>query len=80
VVEQKCKEGAIVVVGWETVTVPGGSFRALHFRDEDDEGWMSADLGFPLVRFVSKKNGTMELTGHGSDATSSITETPQVMH
>lgn len=80
VIEQKCKKGAIQVLGWETVTVPGGSFRALHIKDGDDEAWASSELGFPLVRFVSKKNGTMELTGHGNDAKSSITETPQAMH
>jgi hypothetical protein len=79
-IEQKCKQGAIQVLGWETVRVPGGSFRTLHFKDGDDEGWVSTELGFPLVRFVSKKSGTMELTGHGADAKSTITETPEVMH
>lgn len=78
-IEQKCKQGAIQVLGWETVTVPGGSFRTLHFKDGDDEGWLSPDLGFPLVRVVTAKHGTMELTGHGTDAKSSITETPQTM-
>ncbi len=79
-IEQKCKKGAIQVVGWEAVTVPAGTFRALHFKDGDDEGWVSLELGFPLVRFISKSAGTMELTGHGTDAKSSITETPQAMH
>lgn len=78
-IEQKCKQGAIQVLGWETVTVPGGSFRTLHFKDGEDEGWVSLELGFPLVKFVSKKSGTMELTGHGADAKSSITETPEAM-
>jgi hypothetical protein len=78
-IEDKCKKGAVQVVGWETVTVPAGSFRALHFKDGDDEAWASPELGFPLVRLISKKGGTMELTGHGSDAQSSITETPKEM-
>lgn len=77
--EQKCKKGAVQVLGWERVSVPAGSFRALHFKDGDDEAWLSPELGFPLVKYVSKKNGTMELTGHGTDAKSSITETPQSM-
>lgn len=80
VIEQKCKKGAIQVLGWETVTVPAGSFRALHIKDGDDEAWASLELGFPMVKFLSKKGGTMELTGHGGDAKSTITETPQVMH
>lgn len=80
VLEQKCKKGGVEVLGWETVSVPAGNIRALHIRDGDDEAWASLDLGFPLVKFVSKKNGTMELTAHGGDARSSITETPQVMH
>lgn len=78
-IEQKCKQGAVQVLGWETVSVPAGRFRALHFRDGDDEAWVSPELGFPLVRYTSTKAGTMELTGHGADAKSSITETPQAM-
>jgi hypothetical protein len=77
-IEQKCQKGAVDVLGWETVSVPAGGFRALHFRDGDDEAWLSPELGFPLVKLVSKQ-GTLELTGHGSDAQSSITETPQSM-
>ena len=77
--EQKCKKGAVQVLGWEAVQVPGGSFHALHFRDGDDEAWLARDLGFPLVRYVSKNAGTIELTSHGADAKSSITETPQSM-
>lgn len=78
-IEQKCKKGQVQVLGWETVQVPGGSFRALHFKDGEDEAWLSKELGFNLVRYVSPRSGTMELTGHGSDAKSSISETPQSM-
>jgi len=78
-IEQKCKKGTVHVVGWETVVVPAGRFRSLHFVDGDDEAWLSPELGFPLVKYVSKRAGTMELTGHGADASSSITETPQSM-
>lgn len=79
-IEQKCKKGAVQVIGWESVTVAGGTFRALHFKDGDDEAWVSTELGFPLVKVVSQRGGTMELTGHGADAKSTITETPQSMH
>jgi hypothetical protein len=79
-IEQKCKQGAVQVIGWESVTVAGGTFRALHFKDGADEAWVTPEIGFPLVRFVSQKSGTMELTGHGADAKSTITETPQSMH
>jgi hypothetical protein len=65
------------VVGWETVSVPAGSFRALHIRQKDgNEGWVTLDHQFGLVKAVTR-DGTMELTGRGSDATSSITETPR---
>jgi hypothetical protein len=67
------------VVGWETVSVPAGSFRALHIRQKDgNEGWVTLDHQFGLVKAVTR-DGTMELTGRGSDATSSITETPRSM-
>lgn len=67
------------VVGWETVSVPAGSFRALHIRQKDgNEGWVTLDHQFGLVKAVTR-DGTMELTGRGSDATSSITETPRNM-
>jgi len=78
-IEEKCKKGSVQVLGWESVSVPAGSFRALHFRDGDDEAWLSPELGFPLVKYISTKAGTLELTGHGGDARSSITETPQAM-
>jgi hypothetical protein len=78
-IEQKCRQGGVQVVGWETVTVPAGRFRALHIKDGTDDAWVSPELGFPLVKFVSPKTGTMELTGHGSDARTSISETPRDM-
>jgi hypothetical protein len=66
------------VVGWEEVTVPAGTFRALHVRHahEKTEAWIRPELYFGLVR-ATTKDGTMVLTGHGTDARSAITETPQ---
>ncbi|MFN2570346.1 MAG: hypothetical protein ABR537_01850 [Gemmatimonadales bacterium] len=69
------------LVGWEQVTVPAGSFRALHLRQASSgtEAWIQPSLGFPMVKAVLKDNGTMELAGQGTGAKSSITETPREM-
>ncbi len=68
-----------MVVGWESVTVPAGTFRALHVTTEDaGEVWASRDIPFGLVKVHDKRNDLV-LTGHGADAKSSITEAPQEM-
>lgn len=69
------------VVGWEQVTVPAGSFRALHVKDaaEQTDAWLLADLYFGLLKAKLKDGSAMELTGRGQGAKSSITETPQMM-
>lgn len=76
-IARRCKEMALV--GWEQVTVPAGTFRALHVRDAEDQtdAWVVPDLYFGLVRAKMKDGSTMELTGRGGDAKSSITETPR---
>jgi hypothetical protein len=62
------------VVGWESVVVPAGSFRALHVTTDDgSELWTSRDIPFGLVK-THGKQGDMALTGRGTDAKSSITE------
>ena len=68
-------------VGWEQVTVPAGSFRAMHIRspEEQTEAWVLPDMFIGLVRAKLKDGSTMELTGRGGDAKSSITETPRSM-
>ena len=71
---------AAQVIGSETVSVPAGSFKALHLKGADGgEAWMSADIPFGLVKVLMKDASTMVLTGKGMDAKSSITETPQEM-
>jgi hypothetical protein len=71
------------VVGWEPITVPGGEFRALHLRNAQtgmvSEVWVQPDLQFSMVKAILKDGGVMELTGQGTGAKSSITETPQEM-
>jgi hypothetical protein len=67
------------VVGWESVTVPAGTFRALHVTTDDGgEVWASREVPFGLVK-THGKQGDLALTGRGADAKSSITEKPLQM-
>jgi len=79
--EQHCKKGGTQVVGVESVTVPAGSFSAVHIKDSDGgEAWLQPGVGvFSMVKVLSKDGMVMALTGRGSNATSAITETPQPM-
>ena len=71
--------GGAHVVGWESVTVPAGTFRALHMTTDDGgEVWASRDVPFGLVK-THGKQGDLALTGRGADAKSSITEKPLEM-
>jgi len=77
-IARRCQE--MVVVGWEQVTVPAGTFRALHIKSADDktEAWVVPDLYFAMVK-ATMLEGSLELTAKGTDAKSSITETPRTM-
>lgn len=67
------------VVGWESVAVPAGTFRALHVTAEDGtEVWGSRDVPLGMVKLHSAK-GDLALSARGSDAKSSITEKPMEM-
>jgi hypothetical protein len=76
---RKCQK--MTVVGWEQITGTAGTFRALHVKDEGDQtdAWIVPDLYFGLARAQLKDGSSMELTGKGTGAKSSITETPQMM-
>ena len=64
------------VVGWESVTVPAGTFRALHVTTDDaGEVWATRDVPFGLVKLHGKQ-GDLVLAARGTDAKSSITEKP----
>jgi hypothetical protein len=68
------------VVGWERVTVPGGTFRALHVKDPENgsDTWVDPDLPFALVKGNDNSDSSMvELVSHGMGARSQITETPR---
>jgi hypothetical protein len=72
-----CGDGK--VVGWEHVTVAGGTFRALHVQGPEGTGdsWVAPDLPFGVVKAVTADSGLMELTAHGTGARSQITEAPR---
>jgi len=64
------------VVCWESVTVPAGTFRALHVTAEDGtDVWGSGEVPLGMVKLHSPK-GDLALSARGSGAKSSITEKP----
>lgn len=78
---QDCTDGK--VLGWESVTVPAGTFRALHVQNAEGQAdsWVAPDLPFGLVKAATggeaEDSGQMVLVGHGMGAKSQITEAPQ---
>jgi len=75
-IEKRCHSAHST--GYESVTVPAGSFRALHVVDDSTGGqaWISTSVPFGLVKTLQKDGTTQELIAKGSGAKSSITETP----
>ena len=65
-------------LGRESVGVPAGTFDAWHLENVDERGnvWISSDVPFGVVKGTWKDGGEMALEAFGTDATSSITETP----
>jgi hypothetical protein len=78
-ISRRCLE--MDVVAWEDVTVPEGTFHALHIRNPRDhtEAWVRPELYFGMVKVVTKDGAVMALVAHGGGAKSSITETPREM-
>jgi hypothetical protein len=77
---ENCRDAK--VVGWESVTVPAGRFRALHITgaSRHADSWVDPDLPFALVKEASSDEGERSqtvLTGHGMGARSQITERPR---
>ncbi len=69
-------------VGDESVTVPAGTFKTVHYKDSksSNEVWVSRDVAFGMVKGVfPEKAGEVVLIGNGTGAKSSITETPMDM-
>lgn len=74
-------EGA-ELVGTERVEVPAGAFEAMHLRStkgDDTQVWVSLDVPFGIIKMEGADGQRMVLVGHGMDAESAITETPQTM-
>lgn len=79
---ESCRRSQLL--GEESVEVPAGTFEAHRMRpstedagsDPDALVWVSGDVPFGIVK-TEGADGSMRLVGSGSDATSSITETPQ---
>jgi len=71
------------VIGWERVTVPAGTFRALHIQNPGSKSDQWVDPGLPLALVKGTSGGgdqgshQMVLLGHGTGARSQITGTPQ---
>ena len=61
-----CRQAEII--GSETVTVPGGTFDAIHLRATEGDAWVSADVPFGIIKSQSKDGSTMQLKAHGEGA------------
>jgi hypothetical protein len=71
----KCGEGKSL--GYADVTVPAGTFHALHVQDQDGSDiWVMPTLALGLIKVTRTSSGDMVMTGHGTGATDAITETP----
>ena len=68
-------------LGMENITVPAGTFKAHHWRVEDEDirfdMWQAENVGpYGMVK-SSSEDFEMVLTAHGDDAKSAITEEPE---
>jgi hypothetical protein len=68
----------VTFVGEESVRVPAGSFKALHYRSagHGTDSWVVPAIPFSLVK-AAGKDFRVELATQGDGAKSSITEKPQ---
>lgn len=79
-IAEACRNARMTRVGEESITVPAGTFKTIHYRDaaSGNDVWVSETLPFGLVK-TKMAQGEIVLTGQGTDARSRITETPQEM-
>jgi len=68
------------MLGTESVTVPAGTFKTTHMRDDStaSDVWWTPDVPFGMVKFVGKDIST-QLVGTGKDAKTVIVGTPTEM-
>lgn len=71
---------AMKTVGEETVTVPAGTFKTTHYKDDTgNEVWISTDVPFGMIKYTGKDGTVSTLTGTGKDAKTAIVGTPTEM-
>ncbi|HEX4634395.1 MAG TPA: hypothetical protein VH163_11195, partial [Gemmatimonadales bacterium] len=65
-------------LGYADVTVPAGTFHALHIQDTDgSEIWVMPTVPLGLIKVTrTAGNGDLVMTGHGSGAKDELTEAP----
>ena len=80
-VAEFCNNARMTRVGEESITVPAGTFRTIHYRDtaSGNDVWVSESIPFGLVKTRQARGGEIVLTSQGTDARSQITEEPQEM-
>jgi len=70
-------------VGVESVTVPAGTFDAVHFRltsgRNPGDAWIVEGMPFAMIKWTGSGGEAVELIDRGDDAVSQITETPMAM-
>ena len=80
-IAEACRNNKMARVGEESVTVPAGTFRTVHYRDSGsgNEVWVSEGVPFGMVRTRLASGEEIVLKAKGAGATSQITEKPQEM-
>ncbi|MEE8268148.1 MAG: hypothetical protein V3R97_04475, partial [Gemmatimonadales bacterium] len=70
-------------VGVESITVPAGTFEAVHYRLAGDgrsgDAWIVEGRPFGMIKWTGSGGDAAELVARGDDAVSQITETPMEM-
>ena len=70
-------------VGVESITVPAGTFEAVHFRltsgGSPGDAWVVEGMPFGMIKWTGSGGEAAELVAQGDDAVSQITETPMEM-
>ena len=70
-------------VGKESVTVPPGTFQAVHFRmttgSNTGDAWIVEGMPFGMIKWTGSQGESAVMMGKGDGAESEITEEPIVM-
>ncbi len=70
-------------VGEESITVPAGTFRAVHYRlttgSNQGDAWIVEGVPFGMVKWTGAKGETAVMVAKGDDAQAELTEEPMVM-